>query len=305
MREPGRQERYDGRSVSVWSCRVPALEAPRAEAIAPASTLVFPRAPAKITHHPGDELVADPTRVTIYRRDMAFSRAAFGPAGTWSDWVRVPHALVDEALQGVPHAPFLVVPCPMRALLLERLLLDELTPDADALWVEEAVALLLDAVLGSVRPRVGLPRHQRIIADVMALIAADPARLFSLSDLAAAAGVSPYHLCRVFRTETGWTITAYREELRLRLAIDGLGAAHEPEEVVALRLGYRNLQVFRRRFRALTGMSTADARQRHAESRGMMIRAAVFGIRRGRRGTAGVRAGADFCSPGRPPMSAE
>ena len=48
------------------------------------------------------------------------------------------------------------------------------------------------------------------------------AQPLTLSEIAAALGVSPFHLCRTFRRVSGMTLHAYRNELRLRSALEQL-----------------------------------------------------------------------------------
>jgi AraC-like DNA-binding protein len=47
-----------------------------------------------------------------------------------------------------------------------------------------------------------------------------------VADIARTLGTSPFHLCRVFREETGQTMHAYRVGIRLRQVVNEIGAGN-------------------------------------------------------------------------------
>ncbi|NOT06869.1 MAG: helix-turn-helix transcriptional regulator, partial [Gemmatimonadales bacterium] len=78
------------------------------------------------------------------------------------------------------------------------------------------------------------------------------ARGTDVGTLARRLGVSPYHLCRVFREATGTTLHAYRLDLRLRAALEQLDLPGAPLSRLAHELGFSSHSHFtatlRRRF---------------------------------------------------------
>ncbi|SDK10721.1 helix-turn-helix transcriptional regulator [Streptomyces indicus] len=83
-----------------------------------------------------------------------------------------------------------------------------------------------DAGCGGVDEVAPLPArrvHQRLVADACEALAAG-SLTGSLDDLAGRIGSSPHHLSRVFRRVTGRTLTAYRNELRIRAVLEDLAA---------------------------------------------------------------------------------
>jgi methylphosphotriester-DNA--protein-cysteine methyltransferase len=59
-----------------------------------------------------------------------------------------------------------------------------------------------------------------------------------LTAIAKAVGASTFHMCRVFRRETGMSIHAYRTELRLRHALEALDRPDVDLLSLALDVGY-------------------------------------------------------------------
>lgn len=88
---------------------------------------------------------------------------------------------------------------------------------------------------------------------------AEPA---TLDELAAAAGYSVFHTCRVFRATTGTTIHGFRRELRLRHALARILDGREPLTEIALATGFANQSHLTNRFRARFGITPARARTR-------------------------------------------
>jgi AraC-like DNA-binding protein len=88
-----------------------------------------------------------------------------------------------------------------------------------------------------------------------------------LEDIAESVHVSPYHLCRIFRTHTGYSLHAYIEHLRLRQALESLADKSIDLTTLALDLGYSSHAHFTRAFRRLFGLTPSAARDRGALSR--------------------------------------
>lgn len=71
--------------------------------------------------------------------------------------------------------------------------------------------------------------------NVLAKRVAEPV---SLESIGWAVGVSPFHLCRVFRALTGTSVSRYRHRLRLRAALESVADAHADLSAVAFEHGY-------------------------------------------------------------------
>lgn len=96
-----------------------------------------------------------------------------------------------------------------------------------------------------------MPRDRRLRAVTEALIA-DPADPRTLADFATAAGASARTLARRFLAETGLTFGAWRQQLRLHVALARL-AQGEPVTTVAFEIGYESPSAFIAMFRRTLG----------------------------------------------------
>lgn len=83
----------------------------------------------------------------------------------------------------------------------------------------------------------------------------------TVSELAKRLAVSSYHLCRVFKAQTGTTLHAYRLDLRLRLALERLEAGPRSCSVLAHELGFSSHSHFTAVFRRRLGLTPSMARQ--------------------------------------------
>jgi len=79
-----------------------------------------------------------------------------------------------------------------------------------------------------------------------------------LLELARVADCSPFHLCRLFRLETGLSLSSYRTKLRLAAALDRI---EEDLANLALELGFSSHSHFTESFRGLFGWTPSAVRQ--------------------------------------------
>jgi AraC-like DNA-binding protein len=83
-----------------------------------------------------------------------------------------------------------------------------------------------------------------------------------LEDVARALYVSTYHLCRVFKEETGMSIHQYLNQLRLRQALKELAHGDIALAELANDLGFCCQSHFTRAFRKEFGVPPGEARRR-------------------------------------------
>ncbi|HEX8053747.1 MAG TPA: AraC family transcriptional regulator [Thermoleophilaceae bacterium] len=126
---------------------------------------------------------------------------------------------------------------------LEHRLLVHATHEADVHEVIERSIALAALTVGHVsapRPRARRPAarraHAALAAGAREALADDPDA--SLSVLAARLAVSPHHLSRVFRAQTGKTIARHRMRLRARAALERLGGGESDLGRLAADLGF-------------------------------------------------------------------
>ncbi len=87
-------------------------------------------------------------------------------------------------------------------------------------------------------------------------------RRLPISELAEVAALSPSGLHRMFRQQTGRTVSAYLIGLRIGAAAARLMGGDEPIGQIASDVGYATLANFNRQFRAAKGMTPREYRRR-------------------------------------------
>lgn len=155
-----------------------------------------------------------------------------------------------------------------RAQLLVWLLLRRLPP-ADTLEPLDVEELVLRVAGEAVRclgspamPLSGGSRAERQRRTCVERVKDHFAERFTakteLEKLAEVAGCSPFHLCRIFRRETGLSLSSYRTKLRLGAALDRV---EEDLVSLALELGFSSHSHFTESFRRLFGRTPSAVRQ--------------------------------------------
>ncbi|MQA75171.1 MAG: helix-turn-helix domain-containing protein, partial [Solirubrobacterales bacterium] len=100
---------------------------------------------------------------------------------------------------------------------------------------------------------------RRALADAAReALAADPER--SLPDLACALATSPHHLSRVFRAQTGHTVSRHRMRLRARAAMERLAGGERELARLAADLGFADQSHLCRVLRGETGRTPSALR---------------------------------------------
>jgi len=173
--------------------------------------------------------------------------------------------LLDD---GRPEAPFaaLHVACPpglhAAALRLAKRLVAQ---GGDPLLAAEELAPLVARALETAPVAESASRRESAEASDLAeavrlALARRLGDRLPLAELAAPLGVSPYHLARVFRRQTGTSIHQYRLELRLREAFGRLLAGERDLTGLALDLGFADHAHFTNAFRRRFGLPPSRAR---------------------------------------------
>jgi AraC-like DNA-binding protein len=133
------------------------------------------------------------------------------------------------------------------------------------LYVEETIIGLLARVIEDAYTEApgSVPRRhlaaEALAHDACELLGRRFTEPMTLAEIAAAIGTSPFHLCRSFRRATGTTLHEYRNQLRLRSALDRLEAADDLSQL-ALELGYSSHSHFTAAFRRSFGFTPSIAR---------------------------------------------
>jgi len=241
--------------------------------------VVFPREVAWIQHEEGPRFVADPRLATLYNQGQVYRRWSIGRRPDRCDWLAFPAGVVREAVR--VHSPrdaddarrpfrFGSAPVAPNVYLAQRRLFDRLERGAigDPADIEERSLALLETVVRSgygvrqsaMAHRDPPARVAEAVQHVRQLLARCPEARTSLSDLAAAAGLSPFHLCRSFRSATGSTISGYRTDLRVRASLERV-AEGEDLTSIALSLGFASHSHFTHAFGSVFGITPSAMRR--------------------------------------------
>ena len=235
---------------------------------------VFPRTAVWIQHEGSRPFVADSTVVPLYNPGLPYQRGKISRDGDRTDWFGVHAVAVREILAAhgspaadAPHRLFeqdYARATPAIFLAQRRVFEHVVSSAPDALRVEEWVLTILDGVLSSLgtsraRPEA-LSHAQRQVAEhLRAHLAVSFDGSDDLTALAGTVGASIFHLCRVFKRHTGQTIHGYRNQLRLRRALDLL---RDTDDIlgIAMTLGYSGHSHFTAAFHRVFGMTPSRYR---------------------------------------------
>jgi AraC-like DNA-binding protein/catechol 2,3-dioxygenase-like lactoylglutathione lyase family enzyme len=174
---------------------------------------------------------------------------------------------IDPAKAELVYAGGLVDPTLQRiALSFHDVLCRGVEPATDRLFVDGMQAALAAHLLGNYsvdrwrRPERAPQIDLRRLARVLDYVDAHYAENIALSDLAAAACLSPYHFSRLFREATGQSPHQYLTSRRVKAAEDELMRNRAPMAEVAQATGFGSQANFIRVFKKMTGVTPGTFR---------------------------------------------
>jgi AraC family transcriptional regulator len=238
--------------------------------------VVFPRRSVVIRQLGREPVLATPNHTILYNADQHYRRELHNALGDDSVYIELgslgdvgAELLDDSGRLRVTH-----VPTDQRTYLLQHLLVRHLLAEpTDPLHAEELASRLVLSALAARPPasRPGRERttvaHRELAEAAKAELATDLAARPSLDELARRLHASPFHLARVFRAETGFTLAGYRQALRLRAALERLPANDRDLSALALELGFSSHSHFTASFTREYGLppsAVKDSRRARA-----------------------------------------
>ena len=241
-----------------------------AEECASATHLVFPYRGSYLRHVGSDESVADANHVLLFNAGEGY-QVSHPIGGGDASLVMVlaepllrelaPPALLHkrEAL-GFRMQNLRIDPTAQALVALLRHHLQSAA--AEPLEAESLLLQLASRVLGSRLPATSgaTPGKRRMVDRVKLLLAGDPNRRWTLTEIAAEAGASPVYLTQVFKQVEGIPLYRYQLQLRLARALDRLPEC-EDVSALALDLGFSSHSHFTAAFRQVYRRSPSAFRQ--------------------------------------------
>jgi len=249
---------------------------------------VFPRTAVEIRHSGARPFVADPTLVTLYNRRQQYERRPVSGDGDRCDWYAVSADILRGALLHRDPAAadydrpirFTHAVADSSTYFAQRRLFVEVSNGAGTdglgpMRIEERVVSLLDRVLTHAyagrRPTTSVSGRPLLHALDLAeaakwWIAPRVDQHLTLARIARALDCSVFHLCRSFRRATGMTLHGYREQVRLRMALERLEGGERDLTRLALDLGYSSHSHFTSGFSRSFGATPSTARRTLADA---------------------------------------
>lgn len=246
----------------------------------PEALFVFPRESVWIQHDGSDPFVADANTVTYYNKGQGYTRRKLSQRGDHCEWFAVaPEAIAETLAAHEPAAidrgelPFQFThgPSDPESYLRQRMVFEHVSRErpADRLFVEEAVLSILGDVTRLAYARHGVkrpaPARRRRDVDLVESARDVIARKFkddlSLTEVAREVQSSVFHLARVFKARTGFSLHAYRNQLRLRAALERLAEPGVDLIDIALDLGFSSHSHFTDTFRRSFGKTPSAVRE--------------------------------------------
>ena len=267
---------FDSGTVRIGAFRC-GTEHPRFCDSGPASNycFVFPRTAVEIEHEHERGFVANPNVVTFYNAGQEYGRRPISPRGDQCDWFGLDAELVrdavrvwDPAVDERPERPFRLTrgfSNPRTYLLQRRVFEQAALGGANTLATEEAAVGLLDAVVRAAYARSGKARglaavKRDAVHEVEVILSRDWDRDLRLCDIAREAGISIYHLCRMFHRATGKTLHQYRSQLRVRASLERVCESRDPIIEIALDAGFSSHSHFTSAFHREFGGTPSQMR---------------------------------------------
>jgi AraC family transcriptional regulator len=235
---------------------------------------------AFLLHSEGRPMLIDPTSVVFYNPDAPFqTEHPFGCHDHGSAIVIHQDRLRDilsahdpAAVEGEnglfrrTRGEGFTQACLRQRLIVRRLLG---RPAPDPLAIEAAVFRLLGTMAGDLARRDGVEPGRRdpvrarryYVEEAKAFLRDRFREPLQLDDISRALHVSTYHLCRLFKEETGIPIHRYLNKVRLLEALGPVVGGKDELSALALDLGFSSHSHFTAVFRKEFGMTPSEVRR--------------------------------------------
>ncbi|MEM7031210.1 MAG: helix-turn-helix transcriptional regulator [Chloroflexota bacterium] len=244
--------------------------------------LVFPRTSVRIHHRDKPPIVASPNVVMFYNKNQTYCRYPVSVEGDLCEWFAFQADLIIDALTEYDPAvserletPFTLTHGPSDAFsyLQQRAIVEHshnTTPIHEG-YIETMALAILERAVGQAYNTQGRYKrppsqkteklHQTLVYEAQAQLARNFQEPLTLTSLADYLHTSVYHLCRIFRRYTGYTLQQYLDQIRLRTALDAILHDKKSLTSIAHDLGYAHHSHFAQAFRKSFGLPPSAFRK--------------------------------------------
>jgi len=244
--------------------------------------VAFPGPSVVIEQSGREAAVITRNEVVLYNQGQSYRRALLDRSGDHCVFLMIAPGLLAEISAALGRAQDAervafsahVGPLPASMFLLQRLLVRTLhrleARGPDCLRLERAVYRLVfeaarigfetDPVPPRARRGYTARAHALVVERTKALLALRLNEQLLLAQIAREMHISPFHLSRIFRAHTGFSIHDYRDQLRLRLALDRILETDVALSILGRELGYASHSHFTDSFRRVFGLPPSAVR---------------------------------------------
>jgi AraC-like DNA-binding protein len=253
----------DGFVVCDVRCRAPRRAWSPPE-VAPGYVLVFVRQGGFRRRAGGAERFMDAVSAYFETPGGEQQIAHPGPDGDACTAIELSADLAGTLADGEPARIGVPRLTPVAAALAVQLITRQ-ARHADRFELAETITRLVSAAISGPGPLPSPPRapaqtaRRRLVDGTRQILSRDPGT--SLHDLARQQSVSPHHLSRVFHASTGTTVSAYRNQLRVREALERLAEGERSLTSLATSLGFADHAHMTRTIRRETGAAPSALRR--------------------------------------------
>jgi AraC family transcriptional regulator len=225
---------------------------------------VFPLTAVIIDPDGAVPVLTTPNHAVFYEGGQLYRRRLESEAGDHCIFVRLEPRTFERLTRGGWEAAH--GPADRRTFLERHLLVRRLRAGTIRKREAEtaALALVRRALVTAAAPRARrnptVTAHRELAERAKALIARSFTERLSLAGLGQRLRTSPFHLARVFRAETGFSVDGYVRSLRLRDALERLPSHDDGLTALALELGFSSHSHFTEAFRREFGLAPSAFR---------------------------------------------
>jgi AraC-like DNA-binding protein len=208
----------------------------------------------------------------FYNPGQRFFRSLRSRTGDHCYYVELSPELMRRLAGGSTSFPFSAGPSDASVFLLQRLAVRQLKePEPDLELVERALTLALETAIERGRRFHELRAEQRestrtaqreIVDHTRVILDARFRERLRMAEVANSLDVSRFQLSRFFRSHTGFSLLEYRNQLRVRAALDRLPDSETRLSTLAAELGFSNPSHLTAAFRESFGVLPSELRGR-------------------------------------------